>query len=105
MRIIMWGLTIILIAVYGAAIFFLNIPLFLKLENFLYIILYPLFTYLHLKKNVSGPLVALAFFNAGRISRTILTPDGRFHEMAFNHAPVFVLLVMLGVLALLRKRC
>ncbi len=103
MHIIMWSLTILLVLIYGAANILLNIPTFLKVENFLYILLYPALTYLYLKKNLSGPLIALAFFNAGRISRTIVTPEGNLHDMAFNHIPVFALLLMLGFLAIFKR--
>ncbi len=99
----MWSLTIVLVLIYGAANILLNIPTFLKVENFLYILLYPAFTYLYLEKKLSGPLIALAFFNSGRISRTIITPEGQFHEMAFSHFPVFALLLILGLLAMMKR--
>ncbi len=99
----MWGLSITLVLIYGAANVILNIPTFLRMENLLYMLLYPFFTYLHTSRSISGPLIALAFFNAGRISRTLITPEGQLHEVAFSHVPVFALAILIGFMAMLKK--
>ncbi len=45
---------------------------------------------------------ALAMFNAGRVSRTVVTPSGQPGPLALEHVPLLALLLLVGALALLR---
>ncbi len=73
----------------------LPIPIFIKYENLLYAVLYIIFTYIALSKS-KVPLLALIFFNIGRISRSIITSYGELAGMAVEHIPLLIFLVIYG---------
>ena len=75
---------------------FIPIPTFIKYENILYSTLYILFTYIAIKFS-KVPLISLIFFNVGRISRSIITPYGEIAEMAREHMPLLLFLVLYGL--------
>lgn len=75
---------------------FLPIPIFIKYENILYAMLYLTLTYVAIRWS-KVPLLALIFFNIGRISRSIITSYGEIGRMAREHTPLLIFLVIYGL--------
>jgi len=77
---------------------FIEIPTFIVLQNLIYGALYIIFTYFVIRdtknKNIYIFLIIVASFNAGRLSRSIITPVGTLDVEARNHLPLFLLLLI-----------
>lgn len=96
------SISIVLIIGYVAINFVAPLPLFLIVENLVYSVLYATFLVALARRDDVGALglAALSSFNAGRVSRSIITPRGEITDMALAHMPLFILLLTLLVLSL-----
>lgn len=88
---------------------FVGLPPLLVAENIILAAFYAAVA-IGLKKKPSKTLyallIAVASFNAGRVSRTIWSPVEGFGRLAAEHVPLFLYLVLVAVLAfreLIRK--
>ena len=79
-----------------------DLPRFLIGENITLALLYALTLYLILRGHSLGQPLALfiAAFNAGRVSRSIISPRGEVGELALQHIPLLVLILAVALLAL-----
>ncbi len=76
-------------------------PTILFWENVAYASAYAIFTYLILNGvNVYPWLTLFSAFVAGRVSRSVITPYG-FGELAMQHVPLTLLLLLDAILAAL----
>ena len=96
------ALSFILAAGYIGINFVAQLPLFLIGENILYAVSYSVLAYMLLRGRRVEPLyLLLTGFNAGRVSRSVITPYGRPGPLAMQHIPLLVLILVAAVLALI----
>ncbi len=97
-------LLVLLVAGYVGVNFMANLPVFLIAENLLYAFLYAVSLYLiHLNKRYSYTLASIvAAFNAGRVSRSVITPTGELAPLALSHLPLLLVIALVMVLSALR---
>jgi len=88
----------LLLLMYVSITLFVPVPLFVKVQNVIYTILYPPLTYLYLKRGWKVPLLSLVFFNAGRVSRSVIDAHGHLHPRAWEHLPLLILILLIGFL-------
>ncbi len=97
----MGGLILLIIGYIGIN-FTGELPKFLIGENILYAILYSILL-IELLKNtpyVQPVLLLVASFNAGRVSRSIISPRGEIGELAIEHIPLLTLILIVAFSAL-----
>lgn len=102
----LWILSLLLIAGFLFINVVVSLPSFLVAENLLvalFIVAGLLFTRVRPALGFSI-LVFVSLFYAGRISRSVITVSGSLAPMWDAHAPVAVLLALLGVLSLIALR-
>lgn len=82
-----------------------ELPKFLVGENLLLAILYlGLAVATYYERTWAAPAtMLLAGFNAGRVSRSIITPEGDVGDLALEHLPLLALILLVGVLAFLKS--
>jgi hypothetical protein len=78
-------------------------PLFLLLENTAYAVLYAIGLLAMMRSRIGSAyyVAALAWFNTGRVSRTIITPRGELGPLAAEHIPLLTLLASIALLSTL----
>ncbi len=91
----------ILIVGYIVINFTADLPRFLVGENLLLAGAYILLAVLVYTRGGAWyyALSAIASFNAGRVSRSIVTPEGELAELAKEHVPLLSLILLVAVLA------
>jgi hypothetical protein len=97
------GLMVILILGYIAINFVVDLPRFLIGENLILAVAYIFILYLILTGNnrIGQPLLLfVSAFNAGRVSRSVITPEGEAGELAIEHIPLLVLILLISIIAL-----
>ncbi len=84
--------------------FLTKLPAFLMAQNITYAVLYALG--LLLLKKRWGPLylTVLAGFNAGRVSRSLISPRGEIGYLALEHIPLFTAIIIVLLLALMEAK-
>jgi len=105
MNAVSWALTVLLgllITGYVGINFAAELPAFLVAENIVLALTYAVLLAAHLKGfRAAYPILTLvAGFNAGRVSRSIITPRGELGELAVEHVPLLALVLTAAVLAL-----
>lgn len=75
------------------------LPYFIVVENVVWAILYSIALVALHYKGLSWPLLAIAAFNAGRVSNAIVTSTGEVGRLALQHIPLFSLLLVLVILS------
>ena len=95
------ALLAILIIGYITINFTADLPRFLIGENLLLAGVYILLAILVYTRGGAWyyALSAIASFNAGRVSRSIVTPEGELAELAKEHVPLLLLILIVSVLA------
>ncbi len=94
------ALTLILIIGYIGINFVAPLPAFLVGENLFYAASYAILAYMLWKGRRVEPLyVLLAGFNAGRVSRSVVTPYGTPGRLAVQHIPLLALILAAAFLA------
>lgn len=95
-------LTGILIISYIMINFTADLPRFLIGENITLAVLYTVILVAALKcKPWSQPLLLMvSSFNAGRVSRSIVSPRGEIQELALQHVPLLSLILLVSLLSL-----
>ncbi len=95
------ALLAILIVGYIVINFTADLPRFLVGENLLLAGAYILLAVLVYTRGGAWyyALSAIASFNAGRVSRSIVTPEGELAELAKEHVPLLLLILIVSVLA------
>lgn len=109
LKLLLWIIASILIAGFIAINIVVPLPTFLITENIFVAVAIAMGLFL-VRVRVglgSSILIFVALFYAGRISRSVVTPSGALAPMWEAHAPVTLLLVLLGILSLLMllSRC
>ncbi len=95
-------LVLILIAGYVGINFSADLPRFLVGENLLLAALYSAILLLIYRGSDWGqPLLLLvSAFNAGRVSRSIISPQGEIQELAKEHIPLLTLILLVSIISL-----
>ena len=97
-------MTILLIVGYLAINLVADLPKFLIIQNLVYAIAYSLLLYLTWTSSHNYyyyfAFSFLAAFNAGRVSRSIIGPDGTIMDLAVEHVPLFTWVLAVGLLSL-----
>jgi len=75
------------------------LPSFIVFENIVWAALYIVALAVLHYRGSAIPLVAIAAFNAGRVSDAIVTSTGGLGRLALEHTPLFTLLLVLAILA------
>ncbi len=102
LRAALLALTALLVAGYVAVDALLPLPRFLFYENIVYAVVYALLGYgLVRGRRVATLYAAIAGFNAGRVSRSVVNPRGGLEPLAHQHIPLLSLLAAATVLAVL----
>lgn len=102
------ALMLLLTVGYVGINFTADLPRFLVGENLVLAVLYmALAVALYYDRPWAAPAtVLLAGFNAGRVSRSIISPEGRVEELALAHLPLLALILLVALLALAKTlRC
>ena len=95
------ALTLLLIAGYIGINFVAPLPAFLVGENLFYAASYSILAYMLWRGRRVEPLyLLLAGFNAGRVSRSVVTPYGAPGRLALQHIPLLLLILAAAFLAL-----
>ena len=96
------ALMALLVAGYVAINFVAELPKFLVGENIALAVFYLAALILHLKgyRPVYPLIVLIAGFNAGRVSRSVVTPEGEPGRLALQHTPLLALVLIVALLAL-----
>ena len=96
------ALIIVLIAAYIAINVFADLPRFLVAENIALALAYAASLVLILRGNSAGQPLTLfvSAFNAGRVSRSIVSPRGEIQELAVQHIPLLALILLVSIIAL-----
>ena len=83
--------------------FIRNFPLFLFFENIFWFSLYAISSYCLLRNEAKGYLLlsSVAWCNAGRISRSVITPYGELPKLWMPHLFLEALILIVAVLATL----
>lgn len=95
-------LIILLVVGYIGINFIAELERFLIAENIALAILYAISLWLHLEGQGYIYTASLAWFNAGRVSRSIIEPTGEFGELAKEHVPLLALIVLVALMASLK---
>lgn len=90
----------ILIAGYILINIAVDLPLFLFLQNITYAALYAITILTLYRRGDPAPLAALSLFNLGRVSRSIIGPDGSIGRLALEHIPLFTLIALVSILSI-----
>ncbi len=99
-RLPLYRLSVILAIIGFVSINFMaELPRFLVAENLTYAVLFTLS--LVFSDGKGGKLLSLllSMFAAGRVSRSIVSPDGRVMDLAAQHIPLEVHLLFIGILS------
>ncbi len=102
-RNVLAALLSLLVASHIGINFVARLPVFLIAENIVYTVLYAIALY-GLKRNTrwSYKLASIVtLFEAGRVSRSIVSPWGVVGGLALQHIPLLALLLVTAALALL----
>jgi hypothetical protein len=99
--VVLKALVVITIATYVGftALSYRSLPQLIAVENICWALLYTLCLLILTRWGSSLPLVAVASFNAGRVSNAIVTSTGDVGRLAIQHLPLLLLLLTLAVLA------
>ena len=102
LRLALLALTVLLAAGYIGVDVVLSLPRFLFYENIVYAVVYAVLGFLLVRGwRVAPVYAAVAGFNAGRVSRTIVTPEGGLGALALQHVPLLALLLAAVILSVL----
>lgn len=82
--------------------FIARLPGFLIAENISLAIAYAVTLLLHLKGRGYIYTASLAWFNAGRVSRSIVEATGELAPLAYQHIPLLALILLIAILASLK---
>jgi hypothetical protein len=79
-----------------------DLPRFLIGENLTLATAYAILIYLILAGNRAGQPLTLfvSAFNAGRVSRSIVSPRGELGELALQHVPLLSLILLVSIISL-----
>ena len=93
----------LLVVGYISINFIVKLPLFLIGENIALAILYSTSIYLTLKKWRWYPLylLSLSGVNLGRVSRSVITPQGTPAKLALQHIPLLAYIALVFILAII----
>ena len=96
------ALLALLVVSYVGINFGAELPRFLIGENIFWATLYLLgLLLLYSRRKTAYPyIVFVAAFNAGRVSRSIISPHGEIGELAVQHIPLAALLLITGLIAI-----
>ncbi len=96
------SIIILLVIGYLGINFVADLPRFLIGENLIYVFLYILaFISIYNQYSWAQPYtILLSSFNAGRVSRSIVSPKGERGELALQHIPLLTLILALASIAL-----
>jgi len=96
------GLVVVLVAGYIGINFEADLPRFLIAENIGLAILYLVWVAAVLggARWAYPYLLFISSFNAGRVSRSVVTPEGKPAELAREHIPLLALVLAVALLAL-----
>jgi len=99
--VILKALVVLTIAVYiGFTVAsYRSLPQFIVFENIGWALLYTLCLLVLVYRKEPLPLLAVASFNAGRVSNAIVTSTGDIGRLAIQHLPLLLLLLTLAILA------
>ncbi|MCC6060595.1 MAG: hypothetical protein LM578_03585 [Desulfurococcaceae archaeon] len=99
--VILKALVVLTIAVYiGFTVAsYRSLPQFIVFENIGWVLLYTLCLLVLVYREEPLPLLAVASFNAGRVSNAIVTSTGDIGRLAIQHLPLLLLLLTLAILA------
>ncbi len=75
------------------------LPQFIVFENIGWAFLYTICLLILSYWREPLPLLAIASFNAGRVSNAIVTSTGDIGRLALQHSPLFLLLLAIAILA------
>lgn len=94
-------LLVLTIAVYlgFTIVSYRSLPVFIVFENIVWAILYALSLLALHYLNIAWPTLAIASFNAGRVSHALVTSTGEIGRLALEHTPLFTLLLVLVILS------
>ncbi len=92
----------LLIVGYLGINFTADLPRFLIGENIFYVVLYTIALIAIYRQLdwAQAYTILIAGFNAGRVSRSIISPRGEIGELAVQHIPLLSLIIIIAVLAL-----
>ncbi len=101
---VLLALTAVLIAGYIGINFAADLPRFLIGENLVLAAAYAVSAYaLASGKPWAHPLLLfVSAFNAGRVSRSVVTPRGELGELAVEHIPLLAVILAVSLLSLYR---
>ncbi len=91
----------LLVAGYAGINVAFKLPAFLVAENLALASGYALGLALHLRGRGHLYTASLAWFNAGRVSRSIVSPTGELGSLAIQHLPLLALLAATAILSTL----
>ena len=96
------GIIALLIIGYIAINITADLPRFLIAENIALAIAYTATLALILKGSRAAQPTALlvSAFNAGRVSRSIITPEGQIADLAKEHTPLLATILLVSIIAL-----
>ncbi len=91
----------LLIVGYLGINFTADLPRFLIGENIFYVVLYTISLVAIYKQFdwAQAYTILVAGFNAGRVSRSIISPRGEVGELAVQHIPLLSLIIIVALLA------
>lgn len=84
--------------------FMAELPRFLVAENLALAAAYALALALHLRGGGYLYTASLAWFNAGRVSRSIVSPTGEAGSLALEHVPLLALIAAVALTATLKAK-
>jgi len=92
----------LLIIGYISINFIADLPKFLIGENLTYTVLYSIALIALYKQYDWAQIytILVAGFNAGRVSRSIISPRGEVEELAKEHIPLFLLVLLIALISL-----
>ncbi|MCE4609195.1 MAG: hypothetical protein F7C36_02290 [Desulfurococcales archaeon] len=92
----------LLIVGYLGINFTADLPRFLIGENIFYVVLYTIALIAIYKQFdwAQAYTILVTGFNAGRVSRSIISPRGEVGELAVQHIPLLSLIIIVALLAL-----
>ena len=95
------GFLVLLVIGYIVINFVADLPRFLVGENLLLAVVYLILAVLVYTRGGAWyyALSVVASFNAGRVSRSIVTPEGELADLAKEHVPLLALILLIAVLA------
>ncbi|AEM39124.1 hypothetical protein Pyrfu_1265 [Pyrolobus fumarii 1A] len=97
---VLLGLLVLLVAGYLGMDLVVSLPPFIFYENIVLAVTYAVFAAMIVRgRNVYPWLALVAGFNAGRVSRSVVTSLGEPGRLALQHTPLLIMLLLVGTLA------